>query len=125
MMRFMLVAAISIGAVGGALLRYWAQRSLNLSALSPAGTLMVNLAGSLLLGFIVGGLGHRADTSWYYGITAGFCGSLTTFSSITLEAFEMIRLMESFRAILYLAFTIGLGMIALIVGYWAGSRLLG
>lgn len=124
-MRFPLLVAVSVGAVGGALLRYWAQRSLNLSGLSPAGTLLVNLVGSLILGFVVGGLGHRADTSWYYGITAGFCGSLTTFSSITLEAFEMIRLTESIRAILYLSLTVGLGMIALVVGYWAGTKLLG
>lgn len=124
-MRLPLLVAVSVGAVGGALLRYWAQRSLNLSGLSPAGTLLVNLVGSLILGFVVGGLGHRADTSWYYGITAGFCGSLTTFSSITLEAFEMIRLTESIRAILYLSLTVGLGMIAFVVGYWAGTKLLG
>lgn len=123
-MRLSVIVAVGIGAMIGALLRFWAQRSLNLSALSPTGTLLVNIVGSFILGIMTGGLAHKGGTAWYYAITAGFCGSLTTFSSITMEVFEMIQLSEIPRALAYLAFTIGLGMLGFITGYWSGSKLL-
>ncbi len=123
-MRLTVIAAVGVGAMIGALLRLWAQRALNLSALSPVGTLLVNIIGSFVLGVMSGGLAHKAGTAWYYAITAGFCGSLTTFSSITMEVFKMIQLLETLRAFAYLAFTIGLGMLGFITGYWSGSKLL-
>lgn len=122
-MRLSVIVAVGIGAMIGALLRFWAQRSLNLSALSPAGTLLVNVVGSFVLGIMSGGLAHKGGTAWYYAITAGFCGSLTTFSSITLEIFEMIRLSESLRAVAYIALTISLGMLGFVAGYWSGTKL--
>lgn len=114
---------VGSGAVIGALMRFWVQRHLNSSLLSPSGTLLVNILGSAVLGFLVGGFGDRAGTAWYYGMSAGFCGSLTTFSSIALELFEMGRLQEPLRAGAYFLITIALGMGALIGGYMLGTYL--
>ncbi|MCX7606784.1 MAG: CrcB family protein [Bacteroidia bacterium] len=118
-----LTGAVSIGAIFGALLRFWMQRWFNSSTLTPLGTFLVNSAGAFVLGLTVGWVGQKAHTPWFYGITAGFCGSLTTFSSIVLELFEMIRLEEPFRAIVYLTLTVIVGMMSLLLGYWLGSKL--
>ncbi|MEN3041511.1 MAG: CrcB family protein [Bacteroidia bacterium] len=122
-MRLSLIAAVSIGAIAGALLRFGFQRWLNVSTLSPMGTFIVNVAGSMLIGFLVGSFGHRPVGAWYYGMTAGFCGSLTTFSSITMEVFEMFRLKEVVRAAAYLLATFALGMAGVVLGYWLGMKM--
>ncbi|RMF49573.1 MAG: CrcB family protein, partial [Bacteroidetes bacterium] len=52
----------------------------------------------------------------------GFCGSFTTFSSIMLEIFEMLRLGQFAQAGLYLLVTIVMGLLALIGGYSLGTK---
>ncbi|MCX8112070.1 MAG: CrcB family protein [Bacteroidia bacterium] len=122
-MRLTLLIGISLGAAGGALLRYWIQRILNLSLLSPGGTFLVNIIGSAILGFVAGGFPQKVGSPLYYAVTAGFCGSLTTFSSITLEIFEMLRLQEGLRAMMYIVLTLGLGLMGFAGGYWLGAKL--
>ncbi|MFC0860896.1 fluoride efflux transporter CrcB [Sphaerimonospora cavernae] len=58
----------------------------------PWGTLTVNLAGSLILGFLLGAqsaLGLPDEVIMLAG--TGFCGALTTFSTFS---FETVRLLE-------------------------------
>jgi len=80
---------ISIGAVLGANARYllsrWAARSL--SPVFPYGTLLINVTGSLVLGFFLIWTSERvlADPRWRPLIAIGFCGAYTTFSSYAFE----------------------------------------
>lgn len=68
-------------AVSGALVRH----AVNLRGRGWLGTLALNVAGSLLLGYLLGrGVGD--DVALVVG-TAG-CGSLTTFSAFALETVE-------------------------------------
>jgi len=58
----------------------------------PTGTLTVNLAGSLVMGFVTGlfvfvGVSHQ----WVAVIGTGFCGGLTTWSA---ASWETVRLVE-------------------------------
>ncbi len=48
----------------------------------PWGTLIVNLAGSLLLGGLVGG---AVDGHWLALLGTGFCGGLTTYSAFAVQ----------------------------------------
>jgi len=86
---------IFIGAVLGANARYflsrWVARSL--SPAFPYGTLIINITGSLVLGFFLIWTSERvlADPRWRFLIAIGFCGSYTTFSSY---AFESMYLFE-------------------------------
>jgi len=59
----------------------------------PYGTLVVNLAGSFLLGLIMEGSQHSTLLSpeLRLGITVGFMGGFTTFSTFS---YETIRLLE-------------------------------
>lgn len=86
------IAAIYAGGVLGALAR------IGLSEATPHGpgdwpwgTFAVNMIGALLLGYFVARLGdHPEDSLAHPFLTTGVCGTLTTFSTLQLELFEMI-----------------------------------
>lgn len=82
-------AWISLGAVLGANLRYFLSKIITLwsDAAFPLGTLIINLTGSMLLGFFLIWTTERvlADPMWRWLVAIGFCGSYTTFSSYAFE----------------------------------------
>lgn len=75
----MTVLLVALGAIVGAPLRLAVSRALP----GERGTLAVNVAGSFVLGTLVGSSGHT-----YALLGTGFCGALTTFSTFALEAVE-------------------------------------
>ena len=64
----------------------------------PYGTLVVNLVGSLIIGFVAARLGHLSDAFLALGlkqfIVEGVCGGLTTFSSFSLQNWNLIRVAD-------------------------------
>lgn len=56
----------------------------------PLGTCVINIAGSLLLGFVVGG-GVDWSEEIRIGVGVGFCGGFTTFSTASLETVRLAR----------------------------------
>jgi CrcB protein len=82
---------LSLGALVGANLRYAISRftARFLSADFPFGTLIINVSGSLLVGFFLIWTTERvlADPKWRLLVAIGFCGSYTTFSSYAFETF--------------------------------------
>ena len=80
---------ISLGAILGANARYllsrWVARTVTASF--PYGTMLINVSGSLLLGFFMIWTTERvlADPRWRLLIAIGFCGAYTTFSSYAFE----------------------------------------
>lgn len=92
MNRFLL---ISIGAVLGANARYlvgvWAVE--RWGAVFPYGTLLVNVTGSVLLGFLLALTTGRVTISPELRLllVVGFMGSYTTFSSYSVETVALLR----------------------------------
>lgn len=83
------VIIISLGAVAGANARYFLSRyALRLMGpVFPYGTLVINILGSMVVGFFVAWTSERvlADPRWRLLVVVGFCGSFTTFSSFSFE----------------------------------------
>jgi CrcB protein len=86
---------VSLGAVAGAASRYFISRMAAklIAADFPYGTLLINVTGSLLLGFFLIWTTERvlADPKWRLIIAIGFCGSYTTFSSYAFESFALFE----------------------------------
>ena len=84
---------IACGAVVGASARYFLNTLIARDFLSafPYGTLLINITGSLILGFFLVFSTERAliDPRWRLLVAVGFCGSYTTFSSYAFESFAL------------------------------------
>ena len=86
---------IAVGGALGALGRFWT--GIAASALFgtrfPAGTLIVNVAGSFLIGLTASAIaaGRLAPSPWDDLIMQGFCGALTTFSTFSMDSFRLFR----------------------------------
>ena len=111
---------IALGAVAGASARYFLSGFIAkvLPSGFPYGTLLINITGSMLLGFFLAWTSERVliDPRWRLLIAIGFCGSYTTFSSY---AFETIALGEQGQWLLVGMNVIGsnlLGLVSVLAG---------
>jgi len=84
----------------------------------PFGTLAVNLAGCLLIGFIseLSVTSSLVSPELRLLIATGFCGGFTTFSSYMYEIMSLLRDGEIFYSTLYLFGSIVGGIICLYFG---------
>ncbi len=114
--------AISIGAILGANARYWIGLwAKELFATSfPLGTFIVNVLGSLLLGFLVALSLKRGDLSQttLLLLGTGFMGSFTTFSTFSVETVLLITSGNWQLALFNVAGSIALGL----GGVWLGIQ---
>jgi len=95
------VVLLSVGGGAGANARYWfglwagRQQLRLLGAVEfPWGTFLINVFGSVVLGACAAAFLTHPDPArrtWYLFLATGFCGGFTTFSTFSLEAFELLR----------------------------------
>lgn len=110
--------AIYAGGVVGALARVGlAEATPHAPGGWPWGTFAVNMVGALLLGYFFARLSDYPEDSLAHPfLTTGICGTLTTFSTLQLELFEMIDGGHLGRAAAYLGATLVLGFICVRAG---------
>jgi CrcB protein len=101
-----MTVALGVGLAGvlGAAARYLVDGAVQdrTSGTFPVGTLVVNLAGSLVLGVVTG-------LAWYHGlghaprvvIGAGFCGAFTTWSTVSWETVRLAGDGERAQAVVH------------------------
>lgn len=117
-MQAYLIVFLGAG-IGGA-----ARHSVNVAALRllgsgfPHGTLAVNIAGSLIMGLLIGWFAHKDDPgqSWRLFLTTGILGGFTTFSTFSLDAALLYERGELGAAALYVAASVGLALAGLFAG---------
>lgn len=122
-----MIAYIALGGVAGTLARYLMQGILQTRAGAfPTGTLAINIAGSLLLGFIVRLATGSAVVSPELrgGLTIGFCGAFTTMSTFSYESMKLLADGEYWYGGLYMGGTILGCLAAVITGTALANRLL-
>jgi fluoride exporter len=86
------LAAVGAGGAVGALGRVGLEQAWPTAAGSwPWATFAVNILGALLLGALMSGLRHGpVSIPTYRLLGTGFCGALTTFSTMQLELLQML-----------------------------------
>lgn len=86
-----LVLGVAVGGGLGAVARYAAELALPVRRF-PVGTLLVNAAGSLLLGLLTGlVLAHHLTDGWRVVLGTGFCGGFTTFSTTSVASVRLTQ----------------------------------
>jgi CrcB protein len=89
------VLAIAAGGAAGSVLRYWMSAWVHSLAGRdfPYGTLAVNVVGCLLMGFLFVLFVERlgSDSVVRAGILIGVLGGFTTFSSFSIETFNLLE----------------------------------
>jgi CrcB protein len=88
----------------------------------PWATLLINVAGSMLIGWLmarVGGLEPEPAARWRAVLVTGFCGGFTTFSTFSWQTFEQLQKGEWSAAVANVA----LSLVLCLAGTWLGFRL--
>ena len=99
---------------------------LRTGATFPVGTLVVNVTGSLVLGFV---LRYAVATPALSPevralLTTGFCGGYTTFSTFSYETAAMLEDGQYARAAAYATFSVLLALAGTWLGFIAARELL-
>ncbi len=115
-MRPRLLLVVFVGGVLGAVLRTGVEKAFPPSAAGwPWATFAVNVIGTLVLAYVATELQERLPPSTFPRplLATGFCGALTTFSTMQIEVIERAREGHDVLAAVYLAVTVVVGLIAM------------
>jgi len=115
------ILLVFLGGAAGSMWRFWwsglvAQR---FGETFPFGTLVVNMVGSTIIGIVVGFLMHVSNSGIASALQqlliVGICGGLTTFSSFSLQTYNVIVDGRWLSALSNIVFSTGLclGCVAL------------
>lgn len=112
---------IFLAAMLGGLVRYLISKWLPTSPAFPWGTLVVNYLGIFCLVYLVKGyLVYKGNSKGVIlALGTGFCGGLTTFSSLVLDAVKLLNTGSYLSLVIYLVLSIGGG---LLLAYCLGRK---
>jgi CrcB protein len=112
--------AIAVGAAIGANLRYalslWAAQQWGASF--PYGTLLINVTGSLVLGFIMvlGTTRITISVPWRLLLITGMLGGFTTFSTFSYETYDLFVHGSWGEAGLNILASVGISLVGVLLG---------
>lgn len=125
------VVAIMFGGSLGALMRYLISTTVNeiisgkLGVNFPFGTLVVNVLGSFVMGFLAMWLVEHFDLNplLRLAIFVGFLGAFTTFSTFSMETLNLFESGLPLRALLNMMINVSFTVIAVWLGVLLGKQI--
>lgn len=119
-----MISTLSLVALGGAIgaaCRYLVgvgvHRAVGMSEF-PVAILTVNVVGSLLMGVFVVAAAQKGLTHLSPFVMTGLLGGFTTFSAFSLETVTLIERGQIAAAGAYVALSVGLSVVGLMLGLW-------
>lgn len=119
---------VAIGSALGGLLRYTLTRmTLNIDKIGfPFGTVAINILGSFVIAFfgtltLQNGRYPASDNMRLF-VMVGICGGFTTFSSFSLQTFDLLRTGAWGRAVTNVALSVVLCLSAVALGHFAAQH---
>ena len=119
-----MISTLSLVALGGAIgasLRFiFGAVALRLAGPTefPFAILTVNVIGSFLMGVFVVAAAHRGLTHLSPFVITGLLGGFTTFSAFSLETVTLMERGQIGAAAGYVALSVGLSIVGLMLGLW-------
>lgn len=121
------VLAIAAGGALGSVLRFWMSGWVTgmLGRGFPYGTLLVNVSGSLLMGFLYVMLIDKfnASAEWRAVLLIGLLGGFTTFSSFSMETFNLLESGEISKALMNIILSVAVCLTATWLGVVLGRQI--
>lgn len=112
---------VFLGGGLGSTLRYWVGKYLNSAENGiPYGTFAANIAGSLLIGIILGmaAKSNALSDNTILFLATGFCGGFTTFSAFAYENHVFLKAGDFTSFALYTIGSFVIGFVAVFFGIW-------
>lgn len=115
---------VALGGAVGATARYSVYRMISAHGPGfPVATVVVNVAGSLLMGLLVALLAHRWGNHYAPFLLTGVLGGFTTFSAFSLDALTLWQRGQAAGAMVYVLASVVLTLAAVFVGLVIGRVL--
>jgi len=129
MSTFITYIWVAIGGALGSISRYWLSGMVasTYGDTFPLGTLIINILGSLVIGFFYTFTGPDgriiASSDARVFVMVGLCGGFTTFSSFSLQTLNLMRDGDFLRAGLNVVLSVALCMLFVWLGHVAAVAL--
>ncbi len=117
---------VAFGSALGGVARYAATRwTASLGTQLPWGTVLINVVGSFVIGFFgtytLASGRHPASANMRLFVMVGLCGGFTTFSSFSLQTFDLLRTGAWARALVNVVLSVVLCVLSVGLGHIAAS----
>ena len=126
-MGWQIIFAVGIGGFFGAVSRFllsgWVQKILGTTF--PYGTLVVNVLGSFMIGFLVLYFEHTIAPQQKAFVVTGLLGALTTFSTFSMETAWMLQDNLFAKALSNISLNIVLCVFATFIGMFIFRKIYG
>lgn len=111
------ILLVGMGGAVGSMMRYGVTLVTNtLHGTAYLATLIVNILGSLLMGYLIA-CGQHSTSPWLLFATVGLCGGFTTFSTFSMQSVTLLQQGRYGSAALYIAASLICCLIGCFIGY--------
>jgi len=125
-MNWLGVLGVAIGGACGSVVRYGVGRLVGVcfpGVASLVSTGLVNLVGAFFLGVVVTTFqSSPMPNAWALLLGVGFCGGLTTFSTLAMELADLMHAKRFWGMVGYGIGSMVFGILAFLLGVWVASR---